>query len=298
MSDVQLRDAVSEFLRSLARRGSPATTLRSYGTDLDQFIEFVESESGGDPGRIRTIRGFLASLRGRGLKRSTVVRKLSALRSFFRWVEADGGENPARALRSPKLPRRIPTRVEEDEVERILETPDPATPLGARDRALLELLYGTGVRVAELVALDLGDVNRRDRIFRVLGKGGRERVLPYGEIADDALGAWLGFRQTLPNPDPFALFLNARGGRLSDRAVRNVVRRCLGEAGIARLSGKVTPHALRHAFATHLLDGGADLRAIQELLGHRSLATTEKYTHVSTARLFSVYRKTHPRASA
>ncbi len=295
-----LRDQVGAFLRDLReRRGSPPSTVRNYGNDLDQFIAFAESEAGGDPMRVETVRDFLAALHRRGLRRASVARKLSALRAFFRHVErTGGGRNPAKSVRSPRLPRRIPTRMEEGEVEQLLETPDPATPRGARDLAVLELLYGTGARVAELVALDLQDINRRDRIFRVLGKGGRERLVPFGEIADDALGNWLGMRERLGTPDPDALFLNARGGRLSDRSVRNIVKRYLGEAGIARLAGKVSPHTLRHAFATHLLDGGADLRAIQELLGHQSLATTEKYTHISTSRLFSVYRKTHPRAEA
>ncbi len=299
MTRIRLRDQVGAFLRDLReRRGASPATVRSYGSDLDQFIAFAESEAGGDPMRIETVRDFLADLNRRGLRRSSVSRKLSALRAFFRHLErAGGGRSPAKAVRSPKLPRRIPTRMEEDEAARLIEAPNPETPLGARDRAALELLYGTGARVAELAALDLQDVNRRDRIFRVFGKGGRERLIPFGEVADDALGEWLARRDRLPNPDPDALFLNARGGRLSDRSVRTIVKRYLGEAGIARLAGKVSPHTLRHAFATHLLDRGADLRAIQELLGHRSLATTETYTHISTARLFAVYRNTHPRAS-
>ncbi len=300
MTGETLRDQVFRFLEDLAeRRGASPSTVRSYRSDLHQFLAFTKSEAGGNPVEIGTVRNFLATLNERGLKRSSVSRKLAALRAFYQHLErAGGGTSPARAVRAPKLPRRIPTRVEESEIEQLLEAPDPETPLGARDLAILELLYGTGVRVAELVALDLQDINRKDRIFRVLGKGGRERLVPFGEVADDALGSYLRAREGFGTPDPDALFLNARGGRLSDRSVRNIVKRALGEAGIARLAGKVSPHTLRHAFATHLLDGGADLRAIQELLGHQSLATTEKYTHISTSRLFSVYRKTHPRANA
>lgn len=291
------------------RRGASLHTVRAYGSDLAQFRAFLldpaPDESDGTARgpdlpslEVGALRAWLASLHGRGLARTTIARKLAALRSFYRFLGRRGLESdPARALRSPRLPMRLPTRMEVEEVEALLHAPDPATPLGARDLALLELLYATGVRVSELVGLDLPDLNRRGRILRVLGKGGKERVVPFGEVAEDALGLYLELRGQLAGDDgdPMALFLNARGGRLSDRSVRTVVRRYLGEAGLARLSGVVTPHTLRHAFATHLLDRGADLRAIQELLGHADLATTQKYTHVSTARLFDVYSRTHPR---
>lgn len=305
---------IEAFLDDLEeRRGASFHTVRAYASDLAQFRAFLVAQAspaaegdGGssgeepDPGsvEIHDLRAWLASLHGRGLARTTIARKLAALRSFYRFLGRSGQESdPAHGLRSPRIPLRLPTRMEMEEVEALLHAPDPATPLGARDLAILELLYATGVRVSELVGLDLPDLNRPSRILRVLGKGGKERVVPFGEVAEDALDLYLEARGRLlrEDGDPMALFLNARGGRLSDRSVRTVVRRYLGEAGLARLAGVVTPHTLRHAFATHLLDRGADLRAIQELLGHADLATTQKYTHVSTARLFEVYRRSHPR---
>ena len=292
------------------RRGASGHTVRAYGGDLAQFRAFLQE---GDPSGPRSasgepqleevdihrLRAYLASLHGRGLSRTTVARKLAALRSFFRFLARSGPltRDPARGLRAPRLPSRLPVRMEIEDVEALLHAPDPGTPLGARDLAVLELLYATGVRVSELVGLDLPDLNTGSRILRVLGKGGKERVVPFGEVAADAIGLYLAGRGELVRDggDAMALFLNYRGGRLSDRSVRTVVRRYLGEAGLARLSGVVTPHTLRHAFATHLLDRGADLRAIQELLGHADLATTQKYTHVSTTRLFEVYSRSHPR---
>ncbi len=309
-----MRPLVESFLADLAQRqGASPNTVRSYRSDLEQFLSFLAARDSGasprdeesrsstttglDGGRLRA---FLASLHGRGLSRSTVARKLAALRSLYRYLTRSGtvSRDPSRSLRTPRVPERIPTRMEQDEVEALLHAPDPETPLGQRDLAILELLYGTGVRVSELVGLDLPDIDPGQRILRAFGKGGKERIVPFGEMAADALSSWLRVRTGLlgKRGEPDALFLNARGGRLSDRSVRTIVRRYLGEAGLPRLAGAVSPHTLRHAFATHLLDGGADLRAIQELLGHSSLATTQKYTHVSTAKLFEVYTRTHPRS--
>ncbi len=280
-------------------------TVRSYRSDLRGFAAFVGRDSGADAPRVdrldtRALRAYLASLHEQGLSRATVARRLAALRSFFRYLARTGAieADPTRPLRTPRAATRNPTRMEIEEVEAILHAPDPATPLGSRDLAILELLYGTGLRVSELVGLDLADVNPQRRILRVTGKGGKERIVPFGEVAADALIPWLRVRPQLLRDwsGPEAVFLNARGGRLSDRSVRTVVRRYLGEAGLARLAGAVSPHTLRHAFATHLLDRGADLRTIQELLGHSSLATTQKYTHISTSRLFEVYARSHPRA--
>ncbi len=305
-----LRALIRDFLEDLEeRRGASPNTVRSYGSDLSHFAEFLEAE--GSPGMrpghggsadTATLRAYLGSLHERGLSSTTVARKLAALRSLYRYLTRSGAVevDPARALKAPRTSGRLPTRMEMDEVEALLHAPDPATDLGCRDLAILELLYGTGLRVSELVSLDLADVNASSRILRVLGKGGKERVVPFGEIAADALRSWLRVRAGIQGTggEPSAIFLNARGGRLSDRSVRTVVRRYLGEAGLVRLAGAVSPHTLRHAFATHLLDHGADLRSIQELLGHASLATTQKYTHVSTTKLFEVYSNTHPRRSA
>lgn len=305
--ETPLRALIRDFLEDLEeRRGASPNTVRNYGGDLSQFAEFLETKgvpeaapAGSEQVDTAVLRAYLGSLHERGLSSTTVARKLAALRSLYRYLTRSGAvdRDPARALRAPRTPARIPTRMEMDEVEALLHAPDPATPLGCRDLAILELLYGTGLRVSELVGLDLADVNRNSRILRVLGKGGKERVVPFGEVAADALGPWLRVRPDVQGAegDAAAVFLNARGGRLSDRSVRTVVRRYLGEAGLVRLAGSVSPHTLRHAFATHLLDHGADLRSIQELLGHTSLATTQKYTHVSTARIFEVYSKTHPR---
>ncbi len=302
-----LRALIRDFLEDLEeRRGASPNTVRSYRSDLSQFAKFVETErapeevpAGSERVDTAVLRAYLGSLHERGLSSTTVARKLAALRSLYRYLTRSGAvdRDPARALRAPRTPARIPTRMEMDEVEALLHAPDPAAPLGCRDLAILELLYGTGLRVSELVGLNLADINPTSRILRVLGKGGKERVVPFGEVAADALGPWLRVRADVQGTagNTEAVFLNARGGRLSDRSVRTVVRRYLGEAGLARLAGSVSPHTLRHAFATHLLDHGADLRSIQELLGHTSLATTQKYTHVSTARIFEVYSKTHPR---
>lgn len=312
-ASASLAELAASFLTDLEeRRGASPHTVRSYRSDLADFVEYLEAVSadaaggrpaappGADAVDIALLRSYLASLHERGLGRTTAARKLAALRSFYRYLGRIGAveRDPARAVRAPKTPRRIPQRLELGEVEDLLHAPDPATARGKRDLAILELLYAAGVRVSELVGLDLDDLDRGSRILRVLGKGGKERVVPFGEVAADALGDYLSARGELAAAGAGgseAVFLNARGGRLTDRSVRSIVRRYLGEAGIAHLAGKATPHTLRHAFATHLLDRGADLRAIQELLGHASLATTQKYTQVSTARLFEVYAKSHPR---
>ena len=312
---LSLSESAESFLTDLEeRRGASKHTVRSYRSDLAHFVAFVEAtfaEPGAATGPptadsvgIGLLRSYLASLYERGLARTTAARKLAALRAFYRYLGQIGAvaRDPAQVLRTPRTPQRIPQRLETEEVEALLHAPDPATARGRRDLAILELLYGTGVRVSELVGLDLADLNAGSRIVRVLGKGGKERVVPFGEVAADALRSWLSARPELAaaaggggGNGGSALFLNARGGRLSDRSVRTIVRRYLGEAGIAHLAGQATPHTLRHAFATHLLDRGADLRAIQELLGHATLATTQKYTQVSTARLFEVYARSHPR---
>lgn len=311
-----LAELAASFLTELEeRQGASPHTVRSYRSDLRDFLDYLEavaSDAAGGRGTaapptadsvdIALLRSYLASLHGRGLGRTTAARKLAALRSFYRYLGRIGEveRDPARAVRAPKTPRRLPQRLELAEVEDLLHAPDPATARGKRDLAILELLYGTGARVSELVGLDLPDLQPKARILRVLGKGGKERVVPFGEVAADALGDYLSARGELAAAGGAAgseaVFLNARGGRLTDRSVRAIVRRYLGDAGIAHLAGKATPHTLRHAFATHLLDRGADLRAIQELLGHSSLATTEKYTQVSTARLFEVYARSHPRS--
>ena len=243
------------------------------------------------------IRSFLAELHGRGLERASIARKLSAVRAFFRYMHREGTitDNPARLIRTPRLEKKIPDRMEQGEVLALLATPDTSKPLGRRDRAILELLYATGLRVGELVSVDRSACELSECLVRVLGKGGKERIVPYGEPAAEAIEAYLRDRERLVRrgEGTDALFLNSRGGRLTARSVRRLVHRYLD---LAALAGELTPHSLRHAFATHLLENGADLRAIQELLGHASLTTTQKYTHLSTAHLMDVYGKAHPKA--
>ncbi len=239
------------------------------------------------------MRAFLADLHRRGLKKVSAARKLAGLRTFFRFLCREGvlERNPARLIVSPRLERRHPAHLEEDEVEELLRVPGDDL-AAVRTAALLELLYGTGVRVAELVGLDLSALDLEEQTVRVLGKGSKERVVPFGKPARLALQRYLDLRETL-RPRSTAVFLNRRGGRLSDRSVRTLLGRQLLRLAQAR---HASPHTLRHSFATHLLRRGADLRAIQELLGHASLSTTQRYTHVDTRQLLSVYRKTHPRA--
>ena len=296
--------AVERFIRYLEdqRRASPQT-VRAYRGDLDRFGAYLEGEHfrGAVPGpegidRL-AVRGFVASL-GRGdLEKSTVARKLSTVRSFLRHAVRDGRleHSPAESVPTPRVPRPLPNVLSVDEVFNLLEAISDDDPAGLRDRAMLELIYAAGLRVGELVALDTGDLDLSGRMVRVLGKGNKERLVPFGGKAATSVERWIegsrGLRER--SDEPLALFLNLRGGRLSDRSVRRVLDRRLHEASIL---AKMSPHALRHSFATHMLGSGADLRAIQELLGHASLSTTQRYTHVSTEALMRVYDRAHPRA--
>jgi integrase/recombinase XerC len=286
--------AVDDFLRYLAvERGASSHTLRSYRTDLADCSAFLERHRLGalTAADARGLRAYLADLHERGLARTSVARRLAALRSFYRFLVHRGQArtNPARELSTPKLPKRLPTYLPIDESEALLRVAGPATLTTSRDRAVLELFYATGVRVAELAGLSVEDLDLRDGAVRVLGKGSKERIVPVGGKAVRALRAYLGDRAAGP------LFLNPRGGRLTVRSLHRIVR---GRARAAGLSRRVSPHTLRHTFATHLLDAGADLRLIQELLGHARLGTTQKYTHVTTDRLMKVYDAAHPRALA
>ncbi len=286
------------------RRGASGHTVRSYRADLDQFLGFLADEWGMnlDKGALEdvdvlTLRGFLAHLHNQGTARSSIARKLAALRTFFRFLTREGilEKNPARLISTPRQEKKIPGRLEEEEVEKLLECPDRSNPLGRRDHAILELFYATGLRVSELVGLDRSSLELDARLARARGKGKKERLVPYGEPAADALERYLRDRRELAQrgPGTDALFLNARGQRLTDRSVHRLVRKYLKQAA---LRSGLSPHSLRHAFATHLLERGADLRSIQELLGHSSLSTTQKYTHLTTAKLLEVYERTHPKA--
>jgi integrase/recombinase XerC len=293
-----VREAVDGFLRHLAlERNASPHTVKAYREDLTQFREHARTELGREARPLEIdhflIRSFLARLHDRGLKKASSARKLAGLRTFFRWLCREGviDRNPARILISPRTERRIPTHLDEAEVASLLDMPGNGVP-SIRGRAILELLYATGLRCAELVSLDVAEVDFEARMVRVVGKGSKERIVPFGGRARDAVRAWLATRRRLA-PESDALFVNQRGGRLTDRSVRMLVAQRIDQAAILR---KVSPHTLRHSFATHLLERGADLRAIQELLGHASLSTTQRYTHVNSRLLLEIYRKTHPRA--
>ena len=302
-----LVDDLVAFDRHLGHeRGVAPNTRTSYLGDLGRFVDFFAafqakevrdlSATEVDP---LAVRSFLAHLRKEGLAKSSIGRHLSALRTFFTFLMREGrvSSNPARAVSSPRPDETLPRALSVAEAGAVMEAPDSERALGARDRAVLELLYASGVRVSEATHLDLDDVDLSARQLRTLGKGRKERIVPFGEKAADALRAYLPVRESLrtgrapERAEP--LFVNARGGRLTDRSVRRILDHALFTAEVER---HASPHALRHSFATHLLAAGADLRTIQELLGHASLSTTQKYTHLDAERLIEVYRKSHPKA--
>ncbi len=330
---------VAGFLASLAVENSASPhTLRSYRLDLAQFYAWLGSGGtsapvvgGRESGRTRkhdfsavqeeaqrqvgldelrsvthlTIRSYLAFLQRQEFSRRTIARKLSCLRSFFKYLVLSDlvATNPVAGVHTPKLERRLPVFLDEEEIGGLLSQPDTGTPLGLRDRALLELLYATGLRVGELVALNRGDIDYSEGWVIVLGKGRKERAVPVGSEALQALGQYLkegwpvlrsrapAEEQSLPEAQQ-PLFLNKLGGRLSDRSVRRLVDRYISQLALSR---QISPHKIRHTFATHMLNHGADLRAVQEMLGHASLSTTQIYTHVTTQRLRAEYLRAHPR---
>ena len=304
-------DRITQYLKhlELGLHASPQT-IRCYRTDLREFESFF---AGSTPGRRAprlaavdhlAVRAYLTFLHNRGVSRATVARKLACLRSFFRHLLELGvvSRNPGLMVSTPRLERRLPHPMSEGEVESLLDSAFGSGPRDARDRAILELLYASGIRVGELVRADLGDLEMsgpEGGMLRVFGKGKKERLVPVGSKAVTALRAYLPARGRLVTVRPGrsfdrdALFLNARGGRLTDRSVRRILDTRLHRAAVLR---KVSPHSLRHSFATHMLNAGADLRSIQELLGHASLSTTQKYTGVSTRRLLQVYQDAHPRS--
>jgi integrase/recombinase XerC len=292
-----VRHALTSFLRHLeVERSASPHTLRAYAADIEQFAAFAAVELGRVPTPPEVdhllIRAFLARLHTAGLRKVSAARKLAALRTFFRYLCREGAilKNPARVLLSPRAERRIPPRLDEALAARLVEL-DGTDAASVRNRAVLELLYATGIRCSELVGLDLPEVDLAGRTVRVLGKGRKERLVPFGRSAALALQQYLKLRASPSRTD--ALFLGPNGRRLTDRAVRGLVRRRVRELAAAQ---KVTPHTFRHAFATHLLERGADLRAIQELLGHASLSTTQRYTQVTSRQMLESYRAAHPRA--
>ncbi len=314
-----MKTAVGQFLQYLrAVRNASPHTLRSYENDLSQFLVFLTPPGTETPALADVthlmIREFVAHLHDLGMEKSSIARKLAAIRSFFKFAVREGMvlRNPARMVATPKLPKRIPAVLSAEDLNAFLDGITSAPVSGKRngrdaaehrllvkrDRAILELLYASGLRVSELTGLNLADMDRKEQMLRVRGKGNKERIVPYGGKAEQALEAYGPVRQDLlrkagSRADPQAVFLNHLGTRLTPRSVARVVKKYVR---LININWDLHPHSLRHAFATHLLADGADLRAIQELLGHSSLSTTQRYTHASIRQLLEVYDKAHPRA--
>jgi integrase/recombinase XerC len=309
MPEMSVADLIEEFLRALkTQKGYSDHTIRNYKVDLRQFLHFLmekATESGEETQpriesvHFQLIREFLGRLFG-NCRRTTIARKLSAIRSFFSFLEKKGLKvgNPAADLPAPKREQYIPNYLPVDEMFRLLDRPDRNNPLGLRDLAIMEVLYSCGIRVSELTAMNTESVDLEEGLVKVLGKGNKERIVPIGKEAMGSLrnyqDASRGLRKSGEGGAKGApLFINFRGGRLSSRSVGKLIKRYGKEGGLAL---DISPHDLRHTFATHLLDGGADLRSVQELLGHVSLSTTQKYTHVSLDKLMEVYDRAHPRS--
>ena len=311
-----MRAQLTAFIEHLRlNRNASAHTASAYESDITQFLDFAAQhldQPNLEPRNLElgTIRAFMGELYRQGHARTSVARKLSALRAFGRYLRREGliDTDPAALAASPRRERKVPAHLSIDEMKRLLEMPDVSDPLGCRDRAILELFYASGLRLSELVGLDLDDANLRARMVRVMGKGAKERLVPFNSTTEGSLRAWLAKRAALrtgrePARGPGRvgrgsrprepLFLNVRGARLTGRSVQRLVARYVS---LCSTRFGISPHALRHSFATHLLERGADVRAIQELLGHVQLSTTQRYTHVNAAQLLAVYRKAHPRA--
>jgi len=290
--------ALEQFSAALEREGVAAPTHKAYASDLVELAEWsAKRDRNPDQLRARDLRRHAAELSQRGLVPSTIARRLAAFRSFFRNMMLAGqiDQNPAELLSAPRLRRDLPDVLSAAEVDRLLASIPARTPLETRDRAMFELAYSSGLRAGEIVALDLGAIDFDSESIRVEGKGSKTRTVPVGEPAAKAVSAWLakGRGALVSDADQAALFISRHGRRLSTSDVRRRLKLWAQRAG---LPGGIHPHALRHSFATHLLDGGADLRSIQEMLGHESISTTQIYTRVESARLKSAWRSAHPRA--
>jgi integrase/recombinase XerC len=309
-----MKEEVESFLEHLALNENASDhTVRAYESDLSQFLTFLAQLTGRKRMELTTghfshlnIRAFLGELQKRGNSRSSAARKLAALRTFARYLRREGilEGDPASLVGTPKREQRLPAHLGEAEMTKLLDMPDISQPLGRRDRAILELFYASGLRLSELVGVNVDDINLSSRIVRVLGKGRKERLVPFNRTAEAAIRAWLkdweptlALRATVgkgrSTNAKLPLFLNYQGNRLSTRSVDRLVRKYVAQCS-TRFG--ISAHALRHSFATHLLQRGADLRAIQELLGHARLSTTQRYTHVNSAQLLEAYRKSHPKA--
>ncbi len=299
-----MRTAIARFLQYLrVERNASELTTKSYGEDLNVLADYLSETRGGQypkPGEVTVLdlRGYVASLHESGYANSTIARRLASLRSFFRFGQREGWTktNPAKPLRNPRKGRTLPHFLSAEDLGRLLQAPPANQPLGLRDRAILETMYSAGLRVSELVGLDQGDLDFEAGVVRVRGKGRRERLAPIGSYAVRAVRRWLRVRKPNlrePAGAEAPVFVNKFGRRITTRSIARMLEKYLKLTG---LDNRTTPHSLRHSFATHLLDRGADIRSVQELLGHKSLVTTQIYTHVSTAALRQAYEKAHPRA--
>lgn len=297
-----MHEAVGRYLRYLeVERNASERTIRSYRDDLESLAGWLLDQLGRIPEAgnisIRDLRGYVSDLHEAGYAHTTISRRLAAFRGFFRFGQREGWaeQNPAKPLRNPRKSRSLPYYLETSEVERLLAAPPTGTVLGLRDRAILETIYSAGLRVSEVVGLSEGDWLQSDDLLRIRGKGKKERLSPIGSYARLAIAQWLQVRILHPSAvhgDMTPIFTNRFGRRLTTRSVARMLEKYILQTGLDR---RTTPHTLRHSFATHLLDAGADIRAVQELLGHESLVTTQIYTHLSTANLRKVYEKAHPR---
>ncbi|HUP61539.1 MAG TPA: tyrosine recombinase XerC [Thermoanaerobaculia bacterium] len=300
-----MTNEIGSFLDYLTyERNVSPNTITAYRDDLESFVAFLCNDYLTmdrellDLRRVDhlAVRSYLAHLSRRKLARASVARHLSALRSFFKWLVREGvvEANPARTVSTPKREKHLPSVMQTSDVALLIEQPDTTTTLGLRDAAWLELMYASGLRISELVGIDIDDLELRSRLVKVHGKGSKERIVPFGSKAESAVRAYLAVRAELkPDAEEQAVFVNYRGGRITTRSVRRLFDGYLRKAA---LRAGISPHTMRHSFATHLLNAGADLRAIQELLGHASLSTTQKYTHLNDWQLIAVYKKAHPRA--
>lgn len=286
---------IEKFVNYLkVEKNSAVHTITNYSKDLKVFEEFLAGKDLKGIDHL-VLRKYLAEMRAKNYSKRTIARKLASLRTFFKFLYRENliKTNPIAAVMTPKLDKKLPVVLDVEKVGRLISSPDVDSVSGSRDKAIFETLYSTGIRVSELVGLDLDDIDFISGVIKVMGKGSKERIVPIGEAALGAIRAYIKKKAVLPKDNDRAVFLNKYGSRLTDRGVRRIVDKYIRSCSIDQ---KISPHSLRHSFATHLLDRGADLRSVQELLGHMNLSTTQIYTHVTTERLKSVYDKTHPRA--
>ncbi|MCA9215368.1 MAG: tyrosine recombinase XerC [Planctomycetales bacterium] len=300
-----MKSAIARFLRYLVvERNASELTVKSYREDMLALQDYLEEAEGRipSPAQVSTfdLRGYVAAMHDAGYAKTTISRRLASMRSFFRFAMREGlcENNPAKPLRNPRPSRKLPHFLTTKELAKLLAAPDPAERSGLRDRAILETMYSAGLRISETVGLNDGDLDMEESLLRVRGKGRRERLAPIGSFAKNAIEDWRAVRRLSPKEATgldAPVFLNKFGRRITTRSVARMLEKHLKITG---LDLRTSPHSLRHSFATHLLDHGADIRSVQELLGHKSLATTQIYTHVSTVGLREAYEKAHPRAKA